>query len=165
MVKAFVKMPTDSLPPGSIDRFMAVEAQALPKDLRRPFEAKKLELQSLRDIALAKKRGFVRMPEKDCAIPKERENREIDLLLLAGFLPIDEDEESFLMDKTKCTEHDLMCEFSLLIALEKKGKKTYRRYFLHSKDPLMAYVGEYRASGKVGGSTNFFGRVPPNCVH
>ena len=70
------------------------------------------------------------------------------------------------MKSTKCTEHDLMCEFTLRIIIEKYkvGKKKFkrRRLFLHGKDPLMALVGRYRQGGK--GPNKFFGVGGPTCA-
>ena len=163
MVKAFIKAPTSSLPPDSIERFISVDGAVLPKKLRRPYEAKKLELQTLRNISRSRKRGMMRTPEADCSAPPESRGRTAGLLKLAGFEEISEEEEAFLMKETKCTEEELMCEFSLTAAVEKKGKRKILRYFLHENDVLFALVGKFRAGPR--GDTNFFGIPRPTCYH
>ncbi|MDD5628217.1 MAG: hypothetical protein PHU21_04070 [Elusimicrobia bacterium] len=165
MVKAFLKLPTEQLPAEHIPKFLAVEPAALPAALRQRYLAKRLELYALRHIAEGKKKGIVRMPEEDCSTIKEAEGMEIKVLRMARYEEISEDEESWLMDTTRCTEHDLMCEFSLLIRTEAKGKKGEKRhrYFLHPVDPLMALVGAYRRSGR-NVATNFFGVGGVSCA-
>ncbi len=159
MVEAFLKKPTAELPPQHVGRFLEIDAKSLPEKLRRPFEAKKLELYTLRSIAGQKKRGFVRMPEEDCGVPNETDTQDAGMLVLAGYTEITQDELLHVIEKTKCTERDLMCEFSLRIAAARdpKTKKAALRYFFHANDPLMALVGVYRSGGKGGRNTPFFG--------
>ena len=88
-------------------------------------------------------------------------------MLMAGYEEIFEGEERYLVDKTKCSQKQQMCEFSLQVILEKQPgtKSVLKRYFLHSRDPLMALVGEYRASGRRR-NTDFFGLGTfPSCLH
>lgn len=168
MVQKFVKTPTEALPPSAIDRFLAVDAASLPKDLRRPFAAKRIALYTLRQLLHNQKRGTVRMrmPGAECEMPEATVGQTPEILRSAGFSEIFEEEELFLMDKTKCTEDDLMCEFTLRITVElNKKKQKVRRLFMHEKDPLQAFLGEYRVKGKAGGNTNFFRTMPPTCVH
>ncbi|MEK7858858.1 MAG: hypothetical protein AAB320_06910 [Elusimicrobiota bacterium] len=165
MVTAFVKMKTGDLPPDSIDRFLAVDMAALPEKLRKPFEAKRFELNVLRHMAQKKKSGTVRMPEADCSTPQEAKANQSGIMQMAGFEEIFDNELLYLMKTTLCTERDMMCEFSLQIILEKdpKSKKPHPRYFLHQKDPLFALVGEYRGTGS-SHNTKFFGRGGPSCA-
>jgi len=163
MVKTFLKLPTEKLPAAHVGRFLGVDPGALPEKLRKPFLAKRLELYTLKQIADGKKRGTVRMPEEKCSAPIMAQGNSAGILLSAGFVEIYDDEEKFVMDKTNCTENDLQCEFTLQIVIEKKGNKTFRRLFLHERDPIMAIVGQYRDAGKTK-QTNFFGIGFPACA-
>ncbi|MBI5241330.1 MAG: hypothetical protein HY926_12730 [Elusimicrobia bacterium] len=165
LVQAFLDMPTAELPADLVPEFLAVDPATLPEKLREPFAAKRLELYALKQIVGGKKRGAVRMPEENCAIEKEAKADSARILMMAGFGPITEDEERFVMDKTNCTERDLMCEFSLQIVGVKAAKKkpAHRLLFLHLRDPLMALVGQYREMGRVK-QTNFFGIGGPVCA-
>jgi ketosteroid isomerase-like protein len=57
-----------------------------------------------------------------------------------------------------------MCEFSLRVLVEKKGKPltTRVRFFLHFRDPVFALVGQYRDGHS--GQTHFFGVGAPTCA-
>lgn len=164
MVEAFLKIPTAALPPDSIERFINIESADLPKKLRQPYEAKKLELLTLRNIARSKKKGLLRTPETNCSAPPESQGRQAGILKMAGFEEISKDEKLFLMKETSCTEQELMCEFSMTVVVEKKGKQKRWRYFLHGNDPLFALVAQARAGPRKGG-TNFFGLSRPSCLH
>jgi len=161
MVKAFVKMPTEDLPVGHIPKFLAVDPRALPAGLRQSFAAKRLELYTLKHVAEGKKKGGVRMPEENCSAPGEAEGQSLKVMRLAGFEEISDDEERFVKEKTNCTEHDLMCEFTLKVLLNKRSAR--RRLFLHMKDPLFALVGQYRETGRLR-QTKFFGIGNPVCA-
>ena len=165
MVKAFLKMPTDQLPAEHIPKFLAVDPDSLPVNLRERFLAKKVELYSLKQIADGNKRGSVRMPQEDCAVSKDARSPIVKLLRMAGYLDITEDEEKFVMDHTHCTEHDLMCEFTLQVVAEPVGKKkeVRRKLLLHVRDPLMTLVGQYRDQGREK-QTNFFGMMGASCA-
>lgn len=163
MVRVFLKMPTENLPPDNIDRFLAVDADALPKKLRKPFLAKRLELYTFRQLAEGKKRGPYRAPGHDCARPQEAAGNTVGILLMAGYEKITPAEELYLEKKTECTEMQLMCEFTLQLIISGKGRNADRQYLLHVKDPLMAYLGEYRAGAK-NNPTNFFGSLKPTCT-
>lgn len=165
LVKTFIKTPTDQLPVEHIGRFLAVDPHALPAKLQRPFVAKRVELYTLKQLADGKKRGNIRMPEEHCSIPKDSQTTSIGILQLAGYAEIFDDEEQFVMEKTQCTEHDLMCEFTLQVILVagKKKTETQRRLFMHGKDPMMALISQYREMGRVK-QTNFFGIGFPTCA-
>jgi hypothetical protein len=163
MVQAFLKLPADQLPSEHIPRFLAVDPASLPKKLRRPFAAKRLELYSLRQLGRAKKKGSVIVPDDHCEAPKDAQSRDIALLKSVGYSEITEDEEVWLTKKTRCTEQDMLCEFTLQILDEQigTGKKARRRrrYFLYCGagcDPLMVLVGAYRARANTN-NTQFFG--------
>lgn len=165
MVKSFLKTPTENLPAEHIPRFLEVDPKSLPKKLRRPFEAKCVELYSLRQVAAGNKRGGWRTPEENCEVVKEGRSNSAGILILAGFLEISEDEELWLMKETNCTEHDLMCEFTLQVVAEKAGKKApaRRRLFLHQRDPVFALISQYREEGRVR-QTKFFGIGGLHCA-
>lgn len=165
MVKAFLAVPTEQLPAEHIPRFLAVDPEALPVKLRQRYLAKRVELYTLKQIADGEKRGIVRMPEDDCAIPKDIHSGIITILKIAHYVEITEDEEKYLEDHTHCTERDLMCEFSLQLVVkrEAKTKEPRRTLFLYVKDPLMNLVGRYREQGR-DRQTNFFGVAGVSCA-
>lgn len=165
LVQAFLETPTSELPPDLVPEFLSIDPAALPAKLRQPYAAKRLELYTLKQIVDSKKKGTVRMPAEDCSVEKEAKADSAKILQMAGFTPITEDEERFVMDKTQCTERDLMCEFTLQIVIVKATKKkpAHRLLFLHPRDPIMALVGQYREMGRVK-QTNFFGVGSPVCA-
>jgi len=160
LVQAFLDTPTTELPPGLIPEFLGINPEELPKKLREPFEAKRLELYTLKQIVDGKKKGGVRMPEENCATIKEAKSDSVGILKMAGYAEITEEEESWAMDKTKCTELDLQCEFTLQVvkAKVKTKKASYDKkfLFLHPKDPIFTLISQYREMGRVK-QTNFFG--------
>ena len=170
MVEAFVKLPIDQLPSDHIDDFVAVDPESLPKRLRRGFKARKLELYTLKQMARRKKYGNLVSGDDGCAAPHEGKSGEIGILMSVGYQEITEDEKLWLEQKTRCTEQNMLCEFTLQIVDEKgtKKKKAERRYFLYCKgaacDALMVLVGAHRARAD-GKQTNFFGTGSPTCTH
>lgn len=165
LAEFFIRTPTAELPPEGVEEFLQIDAKSLPKKMREKAEAKKVELLTLKGLQERKKRGLVRIAGEDCAAILESGARGARTLLLAGYQEIAEDEEAYIVEKTRCTEREQMCEFSLQIVVEKAGKKgeARRRYFLYGLDPLMALVAQYRAGAK-GGQTPFFGTAPtPVC--
>ncbi|MDE2237189.1 MAG: hypothetical protein KGK30_04820 [Elusimicrobia bacterium] len=167
-VESFLRTPIAKLPTNRIDDFMSVDPQTLPARLRRPYAARRLELQTCKQLAEGKKKGPILMSSKDCAIPKEAKSDSARILKMAGFEEIQEDEEQYLIHRTSCSERDMMCDYSLqiIITRDKQGRPARRRYFLYPNDPLMALVAEYRSHGRVGGNTNFFGgKMGVLCTH
>jgi hypothetical protein len=167
-VETFVKTPVEALTPPAIHRFMKVDAKILSPKLRMQYDSKRVELQTLKQLAESKKKGLIRSPDKECAVPAEAKSGDSAPLTMAGFVEIGEDELQMLQDKTQCTERDLMCESSLQIVLErdrKTNKVKRRRVYLYPNDPLMALVAAYRSSKNVGGNSNFFGRPNVLCTH
>jgi hypothetical protein len=168
LVEYFVNTPVSELPPENVNEFMAVDPQKLPAKLRPKFEARKLELNTMKQLAAGKKRGSIRTPEKNCDVPDEAKSDQPAALKMAGFEEIQDDEEEWILKQTQCTERDLLCEFSLQIVVERdpKTKKVKRRrYYLYPTDPLMAIVASYRSQSGAGGNTNFFGRGSLLCSH
>lgn len=166
MVEAFVKAPTTDLPPEDIPDFLAVDPETLPKRLKESFAAKKLELYTLKQLAGGQKKGTVRTPDKECAVPKEAKSAKPGTLRMAGYTEITEMDEQCLIQRTQCSERELMCEFSLQILLEKGDPKEppRRRYFLYPKDPIMSVVAACRNKG-AGSQSSFFGIGQPLCSH
>lgn len=167
LVQAFLNTQTTELPPDLIPEFLAIDPQELPQKLRQPFAAKRLELYTLKQLVEGKKKGGVRMPEADCSMDKEAKSDSAGILKFAGYEEITDDEERWVMDKTKCTERDLQCEFTLQVVTAKvKNKKTsyVRKFlFLHPKDPIFAMIAQYREVGRAK-QTNFFGLGGPVCA-
>lgn len=165
LVQAFLDTPIEELPPEFVPDFLAVDPDTLPKNLQQPYLAKRLELYTLKQIVESKKKGIVRMPEADCAMTKEAKSDSSGVLKMAGYEEISDDEELWLMRQTRCTEHDLMCEFTLQVVTTKAKKASPARksMFLHPKDPMFALVAQYRQVGRVK-QTNFFGIGFPTCA-
>ena len=166
LVNQVLKVQIADIPPEAIEAFLAVDGESLPKKIQKRFEARKIELYTLKHLADGKKKksNWRIINPEECSRPKESSSQEIGLLMLAGFGKVSADEVAYTESKSKCTQRDMMCEFSLQVIIEKKGKEEKRTYLIHGNDPLMAYVSEYRA-GMSGGNTNFFGMMKANCTH
>jgi len=82
---------------------------------------------------------------------------------MAGYVELFEDDLLCVEKETKCTPHDLMCEFTLQSVVEIKGKKKNLRYFMHQNDIIMGIVAGCRGKNGVGKQTNFFGTMKPLC--
>lgn len=166
MVEFFVESPVADLPSEHIDEFLAVDAAALPKKLREPFQRRKLELLTLKQLSHAKKKGILIASDDKCEIPHEAKSGEIKTLKYVGYQEITDDEKEWVEKKTKCTERQMLCDFTLQIVDEKKPPR--RRYLLYCKgaacDPLYVLIGLYRAKLR-GESTKFFGSGGPSCTH
>lgn len=160
LVRYVTTTDTADLNPEVIPPFMEVDAATLPGSLRPKYRAKVAELEALRTIAEGKKKPPIRRAGKeenhDCDI-EEGTLAYVNMLKETGFEPIATDEENFLLSRTKCTQCELMSEFTLKIVVvpaKKKGERPTAYRFLSVSDPLMALVAQYR-SKHVG--TNFFG--------
>ncbi len=161
----FVKMSVSDMNPDYIEHMLSIDPADVPAKHRKAFDAKRLELYTMKQLGEGKRKGTIRMPDKACSVPKEAKSEDIKVLQMAGYLEIYENEMVYLETNTHCTERQMACEFSLQVVHEHvPGKKEVRtRYFLHSKDPLMALVGQYRESGGHH-DTNFFGQNTfPQC--
>lgn len=157
-VEKVLKTPTENLPPSVVPKYLDIEMSTLPERLRAKAKAKRIELYTLKHLADTQKRGIVRIPDDNCDIPKDFRSDEARLLAFAGYGEFTADDVECIKKHTKCTERDLMCEFTLQILIEKdrKGRKKYR-FFFHKNDPVTSAAGACR--GGVGGQTNFFGRA------
>ncbi|MFH1725151.1 MAG: hypothetical protein ABII00_11105 [Elusimicrobiota bacterium] len=170
LVEFFLAAETGDLPYEAVPQFMEVDPEALPRRLRDRYRAKRTELLALRKIAEGKKKPPLRrlgVEDEPVCSEKVESQRYVDTLLSMGFLPITEDEENFLIQKTKCTECELQEEFSLTVVIvppkKKKGRPT-RHLLLKDSDPLALLVELYReARGNITG-TKFFGvGMQPAC--
>ena len=161
-VEAFLKADTAQIPPALIPRFMSVDAESLPKKIRSRFEAKKEELNVLRKIAEGRRKAPIRRAGQDPPEGCERKKKDaafIAWMLRMGFFEITEDESEWLQKRTRCNFCELAEEFSFTPIVElpkKKGGREKNRYLLHMKDPLEAYIGQYRKTGGAKEGTNFF---------
>lgn len=158
LVQYFLKTPTSEANPKLIDPFLAVKTETLPKKLRGRAAAKQAEIGALLRLHDTKKGGSLVQPLEGCS-----EKDFVKPLSMAGFFSegyeeVTEDELKYVMDKTKCSEIDLGCRFSMLIFFEKKKDRILK---FTAADPIMAVVAESRGKG---GGTHFFG-MGITCMH
>ena len=157
LVEYFLKVPTAEANPALIEPFLAVNADSLPKKLRGKAAAKQVEISALIRLHDTKKMGSIIQEKVDCSAKDF-----VKPLSMAGYFggyeEVTENELKYVSDKTKCTEEDLGCRFSLLIFYEKKKDRILK---FNPNDPIMAIVAEVRNKG---GSTNFFGSGF-SCMH
>jgi len=160
-----LRTPTADMDPTLANAFLDMDVEKLPKKKREKARAKQLELQTLLKISKGQKKGGIRWPTTEDCKSKIYGPGDVAALGIAGFVEIQGDEESFLEERTKCTESELCCEFSLTIVItpQKKGPPT-KRYFLHVNDPISSLLAEYR-NRNVGGQTKFFGGGVFSCNH
>lgn len=162
LIDYFLKTDTSELNFQLIPRFMELDMAKVPEKKRPAVRGKRLELNALRKSMESKTKPPIRRaglePPKGCDVEEGDESLP-KTMKSVGFEPISEDESHMLQDKTKCSECELVEEFTLtriLVRADPKKKKPAEKHlFLHGKDPLMALVSQYR-DGKSGG-TNFFG--------
>lgn len=174
MVEFFTKSEISDLPPERIPAFLQVDAGTLPAKLVGPYLARKEELLTLKKMADSRNKPPIRRldmsaPPADQCLPSDNPKMER-ILMMAGYGRIDEDEARKLSVDTKCTECELVVEFSLRKIADPKQKKPLKKgeepkflFFLHEKDPLWNLVGLYRAGRNNPFGTNFFGIGHPSC--
>lgn len=156
LVDYFLKTPTADANPKLVEPFLALDPDALPKRQREKARAKQLEIRTLVRLHDTKKKGSILMPAEGCTLESfVHPQKDYGIFAIAGFGPITEDDLTYVMQRTHCTELDLGCQFSLTIFFD-KGSKKPRRLMLHENDPVEAIVAEGRHSGK-SNQTNFFG--------
>ncbi len=159
LAEYFVRTPVPDENPHLVEPFLAVNADTLPARLREKALARQLELRSLLRLHDTKKKGNWLQPASDCDMHSFIKHfHDMPAYQMAGYVPITEDEEKYIMGKTHCTELDMGCQFTLTIFYD-KGRP--RRLMLHMNDPLDALAAE---SHHPGGQTNFFG-VGLTCAH
>lgn len=159
LVEYFLKTPLDEANPKLVEPFLAVNTDDLPKKLRLKAKGKQIEIRDLIKLHDTKKQGVLIQPmegcsEKEFVFPLDQAG----FYLSLGYEEVREDELEYVKNKTKCTEIDLGCRFSLHIFF-KKGKD--RRMMFVPADPIMALIAESRGKG---GSTKFFG-LGLTCMH
>jgi hypothetical protein len=160
LAEYFLKTDLGAADPKLVSPFLAVDPATLPKRLRVKTAAKQIEIHSLLKLHDTKKKGnWLQEADKGCQLTDiVKPLKDIPIFQLAEFVDITEEEEQFTMQRTKCTELDLGCQFTLIIFFD-KGKP--RRLMLQKKDPLFAIIAQ--SHGK-GGQTNFFG-AGLSCYH
>lgn len=159
LVQYFIEIPITEANPKLIDPFLAIDVETLPKKLRRKAKGKQIEISTLLKLHETKKAGSLIQPDAVCTGEEMvKKLEEAGLYLGFGYEEVDEDELKYVMTKTKCTEIDLGCRFSLKIFYTKPKP---RRLAFYSSDPIMALVAESRGKG---GSTRFFG-IGITCMH
>lgn len=154
LAEYFLKTDLGAADPKLVSPFLAVNSATLPKRLRRKTAAKQIEVQSLLKLHDTKKKGnWLQPADGACKLADiVKSLKEIPAYQEAGYVDLTEDEEKFVMQRTKCTELDLGCEFTLQIFFD-KGQP--RRLLLFFKDPLFGIVAQMHS--KTGGQTSFFG--------
>ncbi|MFH2201725.1 MAG: hypothetical protein ABIJ96_01280 [Elusimicrobiota bacterium] len=169
LVEYFIKADTSELDPTLIPRFMAIDPGSLPLKLRVQHRAKKAELEALRKISANRRKAPIRRAGQEAPSPAECEPEKgtlqyVKMMTQMGFEEISDDELNHLMQRTRCSECELMVESSLKVTLVPTGKKNglVRYNFLSANDPWMAIIAAYRNTGS-GGGTNFFGSFNGAC--
>lgn len=161
LVKYFLKVPISQASTKLIDPFLAVKTDTLPEKLRGKAAAKQVEIGALLRVHERKKAGSLVYPDDNCDASSF-----VKPLSMAPFFSapsyerVTEEELKYVMDRTKCTEIDLGCRFSLLIFFE-KGKPRVLKFV--SADPIMGLVAESHGGGGGGGS-HLFG-IGITCEH
>lgn len=166
LVEHVTSVPTGDLDPRLIPPFIAVDWKSLPKRLQARQRAKAAELNALRKISEGKRKAPIRLAGQEEVATCDFEDGDpayVETLRQSGFEEISQDEENFLMRRAKCTQCELISEFTLKIVIvpdggEKGSAASYR--FLSGSDPLMALVAQYREK-RVG--TDFFGAFTAAC--
>ena len=157
LVNYFLKVDLAEASPKLVDPFLAVQIETLPKKMQRKAEARQIEVAALVRLHDTKKKGSLIQPAQDC-----NEKDFVKPLSLAGafsaYEEVTEDELRYVQDKTKCTEIDLGCRFSMLIFFEKKKDRIVK---FNAMDPIMAKVAEFRGHG---GTSHLFG-MGYSCMH
>ncbi|HVC09104.1 MAG TPA: hypothetical protein VNH15_04100 [Elusimicrobiota bacterium] len=167
LVESFLKTPVSGLPPGQIDAFLKINPDALPRRLRDPYEAKKAQLEALRKVYEIDNRGprpGAPTP-KDCSVPLKGDLDLVHELEIGGFQEITRQEKDWIAQNTRCSQKDLMCQFSLTIVQRPKTRKKKPKtwYLLHEKDPLFMLVGMKRQGQVPQGSGSFGESSFPTC--
>ncbi len=158
LVNYFLKGELSEANPKLVAPFLAVNIETLPKKLRNKTAARQVEVTALLRIHDTKKKGIFVQPAENCSAKDFVKPLSL-APAFSGYVEVTEDELRYIQDKTKCTEIDLGCKFSLLIFFEKKKDRILK---FHPNDPNTALVAEYR--DKKGGNTHFFG-MGYNCMH
>lgn len=162
-----MKAPVEKLPPDSIPEFMAIAPADYPKKLKEKALNRRHELEAMQRVGQRKKAGMIIDSVSNCEVPREGSELDIRTLAMAGYVEISENEKEYVQQRTKCTERDLLCRFTLQIR-DKKLKKgeVLRRYFLYCRascDPLMVMIAAYREHIR-DKNTPFFGAAGPVCT-
>ncbi|MFI5349593.1 MAG: hypothetical protein ACHQ2Z_08625 [Elusimicrobiota bacterium] len=157
LVKYFLTVDLADANPKLIGAFLAVNTGTLPAKMREAAAAKQVQITALLRVHDVKKKGIFVQPTENCSEKDFIKPMNMMRFFSQGYELVNEDELKYVMDKTKCTEIDLGCRFSMLIFFEKKKDRVVK---FVSGDPIMAIVAESHG----GGSTKFFG-LGFTCMH
>ncbi|MDE2489803.1 MAG: hypothetical protein KGM24_03085 [Elusimicrobia bacterium] len=163
LAEYFLKVPTAQADPRFVEPFLKLDPDSLPRRLRARTRAKQIDIRALIRIHETRKKGLFLMPASCDLATFVHPFSEEKSFAMAGYGPLAEDEEQYLMNRTKCTELDMGCEFTLEIFFDKNDKKKKRHLRMHWKDPLRALLIQYHAGAKTN-QTNFFG-ASLTCEH
>ena len=111
----------------------------------------------LRDEAPRWKFDYEPIPEK--ALPKEKRGDPPDIQAMkgAGMAELTDEEETWLLESTRCSEHGLEEESSFQSVVDSWRRKP--RYFMNPKDPVFALIARYRGGDHsiqgLGGTATF----------
>lgn len=160
LVDYALRTPLPDMDPKLASYFLDVDPQSLPAKKRDRAFARQLEIRQALKAEQGRKKGNLRFVGVAACEPKPYPLRVI--LMVGHMVEVPEDDIEFAEARTKCTEDDLQCEFSLMInKTERPGKPPKKRYFLKDIDPINGIIAEHH--GKAGGGSNFFGAIPPTC--
>lgn len=181
LVKYFLKTPTKNLNPDLVPDFLAVGEKNVPSKLRQGYVSKVMELYALRNVAEGNKQGFVRTPDDSAPSCREFHVKKgirmyssvfskhlmkghsfpeiVRLMRLGHFSRLSSDYMPCLRQKTKCSQQDMVCNFTLSVVSVKKGKNRRYYYFIYGNDPL-AVVYSLCTHPGLGKNTNFFSEKP-----
>ena len=167
LVNHVLAAETASLDPSLVPPFMDIEPDKAPASLRGKVKAKRAEFFALKKLNDGKRKAPIRRAGQEEQTTCEQEVGDeamVKMLPTMGFTQITEDEEHFLLGRTKCTECELQEEFTLKIVIVPpavKGKPAVKYLFINISDPLNALVAQYRQGGKSG--TDFFSGFAGAC--
>ncbi|MHB2025372.1 MAG: hypothetical protein ACYCPQ_01840 [Elusimicrobiota bacterium] len=168
LARLFLKTPASELPPNKVDDFLTIDSATLPLKLRRPCKTKQFELEAMRrayNAAHGKKARQATPHDLGCGEIISGGMSTVNNFKTMGFSEIKKREKEWLTKKTKCSENEMMCRFSLVIIRRPLTKKTPEKtwYLLQASDPLLALVEAHRMGSAISGS-NFFGESStPSC--
>ncbi len=122
IVNYFLKVELADASPKLIDPVLSIKIETLPKKLQTKAAAKQTEIRTLLKLHDTEEERDLRPAAAEgCS---EKELREAAVACRAfsppGYEVVTEDDLKYVMDKTKCTEIDLGCRFTLKIFFEKK---------------------------------------------
>lgn len=160
LAKRVVAADIDKIDPKDVDQFLALKPETLPADLRDKVVGRQVEINALIRLHGEKKRGAFVTPEA-CDLGQHiHPFKDLWIYIMMHYEQVTEEELKLLENRTRCTQDDFICRFTLEIFYEKNSKKPRELYF-NENDIMMAFVAAIR--GKNGTGTNFFGMGAVTC--